>query len=63
MKELERQYLVGLKDEIITEILEEVSKILAPNNHDAVKCAAFHRNILSAVNDLSDLDSENTLQF
>ena len=27
-----------------------------------MKCAAFYRNILSAVNDLADLDSENTLQ-
>ena len=32
------------------------------NNHDVVKCAAFYRSILSAVNDLADLGSEYTLQ-
>ena len=60
MKELERQY--GVKDRIITQILEDVMKVPTPSAQDSARCATFYHSVLCAVNDLSDLESENCLK-
>ena len=46
----------------MNQIIEDVLKLGTPTQNNAVKCAAFYRAILSAQNDLNDLDSEDCLK-
>ena len=58
LAELRRQY--GGKDRVINHILEDVANLQNPLS-DPLKCADFYRAILSALNDLNDLDSSECL--
>ena len=55
LAELRRQY--GEKDRVINHILEDVANLQNPLS-DPLKCADFYRAILSALNDLNDLDKQ-----
>ena len=59
MKELERQY--GVKERIITQILENVMKLPTPSAQDSARCATFYRSVLCAGNDISNLERKTAL--
>ena len=60
LQELDRQYVI--KDRVINQIIDDVMEMLTPASTDPGKCATFYRAILSAVNDLSDFNSEECLK-
>ena len=60
LQELDRQY--GVKDRVINQIIDDVMEMPTPASTDPGKCATFYRAMLSAVNDLSDFNSEECLK-
>ena len=60
LNELDRQF--GAKDKIINKVLDEVLTMRNPRDNSPTEQAAFFRGILSAVNDLAELESEQCLK-